>query len=163
MTRQRPLFFDQIVESTRIIFGSRLATACRLKWAFRAKPDVVINVDNQHALCLELKLDSIEGTYPASGAERKLLSDRNMYGPGGTFTFPMHQTKLQRFLMTDLLGLECLFRFVTRSGAVKPECIPWSELLDALKPLPNLPVYMQAALAHAEHTLTAQPEVQEEE
>src|SRR5580704_5605972 len=24
MTRQRPLFFDQIVESTRIIFGSRL-------------------------------------------------------------------------------------------------------------------------------------------
>src|ERR1700680_4364397 len=25
MTRQRPLFFDQIVESTRIIFGSRLA------------------------------------------------------------------------------------------------------------------------------------------
>src|SRR6202051_1120548 len=27
MTRQRPLFFDQIVESTRIIFGSRLALA----------------------------------------------------------------------------------------------------------------------------------------
>src|SRR3984885_12256937 len=25
MTRQRPLFFDQIVESTRIIFGSRLS------------------------------------------------------------------------------------------------------------------------------------------
>jgi hypothetical protein len=24
MTRQRPFFFDQIVESTRIIFGSRL-------------------------------------------------------------------------------------------------------------------------------------------
>src|ERR1039458_10078549 len=29
MTRQRPLFFDQIVESTRIIFGSRLATRRR--------------------------------------------------------------------------------------------------------------------------------------
>src|ERR1700693_244616 len=30
MTRQRPLFFDQIVESTRIIFGSRLGIcACR--------------------------------------------------------------------------------------------------------------------------------------
>jgi hypothetical protein len=27
MTRQRPLFFDQIVESTRIIFGSRLGHA----------------------------------------------------------------------------------------------------------------------------------------
>jgi len=26
MTRQRPLFFDQIVESTRIIFDSRLST-----------------------------------------------------------------------------------------------------------------------------------------
>src|ERR1700688_3725142 len=26
MTRQSPFFFDQIVESTRIIFGSRLAT-----------------------------------------------------------------------------------------------------------------------------------------
>jgi hypothetical protein len=27
MTRQRPFFFDQIVESTRIIFGSRLGAA----------------------------------------------------------------------------------------------------------------------------------------
>jgi hypothetical protein len=26
MTRQRPLFFDQIVESIRIIFGSRLGS-----------------------------------------------------------------------------------------------------------------------------------------
>src|ERR1700688_1769105 len=29
MTRQRPLFFDQIVESTRIIFGSRLIRGSR--------------------------------------------------------------------------------------------------------------------------------------
>jgi hypothetical protein len=122
----------------------------------------VINVDNQHALCFELKLESVEGTYPASGAERKLLRDRNMYGRGGTFTFPMHQTKLQRFLMTDLLGLECIFRFITRPQVMKPECISWSKLMDSLEPLPDLPAYMQAALAGARHNLLAQPEVEEE-
>ena|ERR1700722_17748943 len=138
-----------------------LAAACRLKWAFRVKPDLVINIDNQHALCLELKLESIEGTYPASGAERKLLRDRKMYGSG--LTFPMQQTKLQRFLMKEILGLECLSRFITRSGTVKPECISWSELLDSLNPLPDLPAYMQAALTHARHNLLSPREVEEGE
>src|ERR1700722_3711333 len=34
MTRQSPFFFDQIVESTRIIFGSRLGIGCWRFWSF---------------------------------------------------------------------------------------------------------------------------------
>jgi hypothetical protein len=42
MTRQRPLFFDQIIESTRIIFGSRLRTAFAADVQRSLLPDDVV-------------------------------------------------------------------------------------------------------------------------
>lgn len=33
-----------------------MVAACKLKWAFRIKPDLVIHTDNNHALFIELKL-----------------------------------------------------------------------------------------------------------
>ena len=41
MTRQRPLFFDQIVESPTIIFGSRLAISIWQSYAFRVSDDLI--------------------------------------------------------------------------------------------------------------------------
>jgi hypothetical protein len=140
-----------------------LASACIVKWAFRAKPDIVIHTDNNHALCLELKLESIEGTYPAAGTERSILKARGLYGPDRKFPFPMHQTELQRFLMEDLLGLDCRFRFITRTESDKEDCVSWTAVMDSLSPLPEMPTYMRAALHHARHDLPVPSEQELEE
>ena len=55
-----------------------MVAACKLKWSFRIKPDLVIHTDNNHALCIELKLESAEGRYPSDGEEKRLLSKRNL-------------------------------------------------------------------------------------
>jgi hypothetical protein len=42
MTCQRPLFFNQIVESTRIIFGSGLAKPRRVFWLILGAPLILL-------------------------------------------------------------------------------------------------------------------------
>src|SRR5665213_3535942 len=56
-----------------------LLTACKVKWAFRVKPDLVIHADRGRALCIELKLESGEGSYPSSGIEKKLLKGKKLF------------------------------------------------------------------------------------
>ncbi len=126
-----------------------LLTACKIKWAFKAKPDLVIHADRQHALCIELKLESGEGSYPSEGEEKKLLRDRDLFAEGKTRPLPMSQTDLQKFLMTQLLGFDCQFRFITRYQKTGTECVSWGELLRLLEPLPTLPPYVEAALKNA--------------
>jgi hypothetical protein len=123
-----------------------LVTGCKIKWAFRAKPDIVIHADRDHALCLELKLESTEGSYPTAGAEKKLMRDRRLFAKGKTAPLPMSQTVLQKFLMTELLGLDCRFRFITRHTTSSPEFVSWSDFLGLLEPLPNPAPYIEAAL-----------------
>jgi hypothetical protein len=130
---------------------SDLIVACKIKWAFRVKPDIVIHADNQHSLCIELKLDSLEGYYPAASAEKQILVERGLFAAGHTKPFPIYQRDLQKFLMRDLLGLDCSFRFITRSNSSDSDCLTWSNLLEALKPLPDLPLYMHTALEMAGH------------
>jgi hypothetical protein len=56
MTRQRPLFFDQIVESTRIIFGSRLSTPNETLKDSRHRASPATDFD--HARSLEISARS---------------------------------------------------------------------------------------------------------
>jgi hypothetical protein len=126
-----------------------LVTACMIKWAFRAKPDIVIHADCKRALCIELKLESGESSYPANGAERKLLYDRGLH--------LIKQTDLQRFLMTKLLGFDCRFRFITRHTTSSEECVSWRDFLRPLKPLPNPPRYVEEALKNVERVGVAEP------
>jgi hypothetical protein len=128
-----------------------LVTACKIKWAFRAKPDIVIHADRGHALCLELKLESTEGSYPSGGEEKRLLRDRCLFAEGKTAPLPMSQTALQKYLMTELLGFDCRFRFITRHTTSSHEFISWSDFLGLLEPLPNPPLYIEAALKNVEH------------
>jgi hypothetical protein len=58
----------------------------------------------------------------------------------------MSQTDLQKLLMTELLGLDCRFRFITRHATSGTECVAWNDFLELLKPLPPLPRYIVAAL-----------------
>jgi hypothetical protein len=124
-----------------------LLIACKIKWAFKVKPDLVIHADRQHAVCIELKLESREGSYPSRGDEKELLRKRGFFGEGKGFHLPISQTKLQRFLMTELLGLCCRFRIITRHETrIGDDCLSWRDFLSLLEPLPNPPAYIEAAL-----------------
>ncbi len=130
-----------------------LVTACKIKWAFKAKPDIVIHGDRDRALCIELKLESGEGSYPSEAGEKKLLRGRGLFAERKALPLPMSQTHLQKFLMTELLGLDCRFRFITRHRTSGTECVSWSDFLGLFEPLPTPPPYIVAALENAEHLL----------
>jgi hypothetical protein len=134
-----------------------LLTACKIKWAFKAKPDIVIHGDREHALCIELKLESDESSYPSEPDEKKLLRDRGLFAPKKVLPLPMSQTDLQKFLMTDLLGLDCRFLFITRHKTSSAECLSWFDFLSLLQPLPTPPSYIRAALANASDRGLAAP------
>jgi len=48
--------------------------ASKFKWCFNAKPDIVIHTSNNSAICIEAKLESEEGKYPSSKADRTSFS-----------------------------------------------------------------------------------------
>lgn len=135
----------------------------RTKMGFPGQARYCFHTDNDHAICLELKLESIESGYPAVGSEKEILGHRNLYGRQGEFTFPMHETALQQFLMTRLLGIESQCWLITCGDSAKVlpgiRHISWSNPLEALDPLPaNLPEYMRKALERARHGLVSDEE-----
>lgn len=70
-----------------------------LKWAFNAKPDIVIHTSPITAICIEAKLESKEALYSA------VLFDGE--------PFAMEQTEVQRFILEQLLGYETQFVFLS--------------------------------------------------
>jgi hypothetical protein len=127
-----------------------LLTGCKIKWAFKAKPDIVIHADRERALCIELKLESGEGSYPSEAGEKKVLRERGLFAERKALPLPMSQTQLQKFLMKELLGLDCRFLFITRHSTSGTECVSWKYFLGLLEPLPTLPPYIAAALKNSE-------------
>ena len=80
--------------------------ACRLKWAFNVKPDIVIELKGKGIVCIEAKVESPEGRYASSRADKQAL-----YGAFGTNeeadAFQKEegrQCNVQRVLMQDILG-----------------------------------------------------------
>jgi len=135
-----------------------LLALCKLKWAFRVKPDVVVQPSLGRAICLELKLESGEATYPSAGAEIRLLRERGLYDKrlAGT-RLPMRQTTLQRLAMEHLFGTGNVeMVYVTRRGqgvaepgssrGEEPLCLSWGSLLGLLEVPAGLPRFVQAAI-----------------
>ena len=85
--------------------------ACTLKWAFNAKPDLVLHLGDGRVVCIEAKLESGIGGYKAKTGL-----------PSGLFR--MKQTELQEFIFRELLGHETDFVIVSkdRKGDIDP---PW--------------------------------------
>lgn len=83
--------------------------ACKLKWAFNIKPDIVIELNTDTVVCVEAKMESGEGQYPSS-AERKILKERNLTDVCRT------QREIQAFLMTDILGFSDVHRVFLSNG-----------------------------------------------
>jgi hypothetical protein len=107
---------------------SDLIAACKVKWSFKCKPDLVVHTDLKHALCIELKLLSPVASYPC------VCDPPIFFGPGKENQNKITQTELQKFMMTTLLGLEdCRFLVVSLKASKPPEQLSWKELLSKLK------------------------------
>jgi len=75
---------------------------CKFKWAFNIKPDMVILLPGASPLCIEAKLESKEGQYPASKRECEIF-DRLFGARKGR----VRQMKLQQFMFGRLLDAPC--------------------------------------------------------
>lgn len=94
---------------------------CKFKWSFNIKPDIVIHLDKERAICIEAKYESDEGSYPISEHEKKIFRDREI-------PF-VRQTELQKYMMVDLLGIETDFRFLgfKKSTSNTHKAMTWAE------------------------------------
>ncbi|NIM95042.1 MAG: hypothetical protein GTO18_15190 [Anaerolineales bacterium] len=77
---------------------------CRFKWSFNIKPDIVIHLDKNTAICIEAKHLSGEGFYPSSGLEKSIFRKRGLEY--------VDQTELQRYMMEEILGFKSEFMFL---------------------------------------------------
>ncbi|MGH7294359.1 MAG: hypothetical protein ACRELB_05480 [Polyangiaceae bacterium] len=100
---------------------------CRFKWAFNAKPDLVVHVSHDGALCVEAKFASGEGHYPSKGSEKAEFARRGL---------PLQaQTDLQTYILRDLLGLQAEFVFLVEDASATSashRTLVWREVFAAL-------------------------------
>jgi len=96
---------------------------CRFKWAFNIKPDLVIHLSKDRAVCIEAKYESGEGSYPGSEREKAIFKRRGLPGVG--------QLDIQRYMMTELLGIQTDFVYLVFDGSTPPQngvlTITWRE------------------------------------
>ena len=114
---------------------------CMFKWAFNAKPDIVIHTSRDQAICIEAKLKSSEGQYPQSGSEKRIFGSRGLEY--------LKQTALQRYLMEDLLGIKTQFVFlVQKPGEASDthELLLWKDVFGSLD-VRGLPQFMHEIIA----------------
>ncbi|MBN2804614.1 MAG: hypothetical protein JXR91_16085 [Deltaproteobacteria bacterium] len=103
-----------------------LLAVCKFKWSFNIKPDIVIHLDNDRAICIEAKYVSGEGHYPSSSIDKEIFNKRGIPYVG--------QLELQRYMMTKLLGIDTRFVFlVQKKASIKSvQSILWSEAFEAM-------------------------------
>ncbi len=99
---------------------------CRFKWSFNIKPDIVIHLDKERAICIEAKYESGEGFYPASDLEKAIFSQRKIKYIG--------QMDLQKYMMEELLGLKTSFMFLVykKDKSETHKVISWSEVFKSM-------------------------------
>jgi hypothetical protein len=75
---------------------------CKFKWAFNIKPDLVVLLPERTPLCIEAKLESREGFYPAR-TDECLIFDRRFGSRKGR----VKQFRMQLFMFDYLLETSC--------------------------------------------------------
>ncbi len=82
-----------------------MMAACQLKWAFKCKPDIVIQPSLGRGLGLELKNEAVEGRYPSSPSEKAILRGawERLAAPKCLLNY-VTQTEVQRKLMSVIFG-----------------------------------------------------------
>lgn len=100
---------------------------CRFKWAFNAKPDIVIHTSHDRAVCIEAKFASGEGHYPSNPREIAEFERRRLRR--------VSQTELQAYMMGELLGIQARYVFLVSDAAATASgfaTITWSQVFDHL-------------------------------
>ena len=123
-----------------------------LKWAFNAKPDIVITLPGTGTLCIEAKFASREARYPRRKKERDIFRQRGLC--------PVNQTDVQR-LIFNLLGIHAEFRFlVDGEGAKANESVlTWQSVFDVMDKR-GLPPFIQEWIDRLHRTTVASTHVE---
>ena len=102
---------------------------CRFKWSFNIKPDIVVVLPGSKPLCIEAKLESKEGRYPANHRESMIFD--SLFGVGKR---KVHQVELQQFMFATLLDAPCQSVFIGQSAMSVPDSISlsWEEVFKRL-------------------------------
>lgn len=110
---------------------------CRFKWSFNIKPDIVLHLDSNRALCIEAKYCSGEGRYPASESEKAIFRRRRIDYVG--------QMELQQYMMQELLGIDTQFIFLVSKNehSATHKVVSWGEVFHALD-LETMPKFAQS-------------------
>ncbi len=103
-----------------------IKAATYLKWLFNIKPDLVIQISEKKAICIECKYESRESIY------------------GDKKGVHIHQTELQEILMTKILGFECYCMTITKAG--KGGTLSWSNIVELYRNEKQIPDAMLEAL-----------------
>ncbi len=107
---------------------------CKFKWSFNIKPDIVIHLSKDRAICIEAKYESGEGQYPSQEKDKRIFDDRKLPRVG--------QMELQQYMMKDLLGITTDFVFLVFKKTVSKthQVVTWTEAFEGMK-LDNLPKF----------------------
>ncbi len=99
---------------------------CMFKWSFNIKPDIVIHIDKDNALCIEAKYESKEGKYPSSRNDQEIFTARKLS--------QVTQTELQKYMMEELLGIKTKFMFLVskKTSSETHHVISWAEAFDSV-------------------------------
>lgn len=111
---------------------------CRFKWSFNIKPDIVIHLDKNNAICVEAKYESGEGSYPSSDVEKAIFRERGLDYVG--------QMELQKYMMKELLGVNSEFIFLVfkKEKSETHKVVSWAEAFSCIDMdgMPNFAMQM---------------------
>ena len=128
--------FDSTIED-----DNEFLKVCMFKWAFNAKPDIVIHASRDEAVCIEAKLESVESHYPQAAREKEIFRSRGLEY--------VRQTGLQKYLMEDLLGIRTQFVFLVQKpgqASGTHQVLLWEDAFKSLD-VSALPGFMQEMIS----------------
>jgi hypothetical protein len=99
---------------------------CRFKWSFNIRPDLVIHLNKDQAICIEAKYLSGEGSYPSSSTDKSIFNKRKLDYIG--------QLELQKYMMEELLGFKSAFVFLVfdKEETNEHHVLSWEEAFSGL-------------------------------
>lgn len=111
----------------------------KFKWSFNIKPDIVIHLSKDRAICIEAKYESGKGQYPSQEKDKSIFDARKLPHVG--------QMELQKYMMEDLLGITTDFVFLIFKKTVSEshQVVTWAETFEGMK-LDNLPQFARDML-----------------
>lgn len=113
---------------------------CRFKWSFNIKPDIVIHLDKDNAICIEAKYESGEGFYPSSERDKVIFRERKLDHDY------VGQRELQKYMMEELLGVKTEFIFLVfnKEKSETHRVVSWKEVFNCLdmSGMPEFTIHM---------------------